>query len=51
MPITIEQKKYYRIKGACRQVDISKATYHRWIKRGLISDNILEDQRWYKWLI
>jgi predicted site-specific integrase-resolvase len=48
MPITIEQKKYYRTKEACLKAGISKATYHRWIKQGIISDNIIKDRRGWR---
>jgi predicted site-specific integrase-resolvase len=48
MSITIEQQKYYRTKEACLKAGISKATYHRWIKQGIISDNIIKDRRGWR---
>jgi predicted site-specific integrase-resolvase len=48
MSITIEQKKYYRTKEACCKAGISKATFHRWIKQGVISDNIIKDRRGWR---
>jgi predicted site-specific integrase-resolvase len=48
MSITIEQKKFYRTKEACLKAGISKATYHRWIKQGIISDNIIKDRRGWR---
>ena len=48
MSITIEQKKYYRTKEACLKAGISKATFHRWRKQGVISDNIIKDRRGWR---
>ena len=48
MSITIEQKKYYRTKEACDKAGISKATFYRWIKQGIISDSIIKDRRGWR---
>ena len=48
MSITIEQKKYYRTKEACLKAGISKATFHRWIKQGVISDTVMKDRRGWR---
>jgi predicted site-specific integrase-resolvase len=48
MSIIIERKKYYRTKEACCKAGISKATYHRWIKQGVINDNIIKDRRGWR---
>ena len=48
MSITIEQKEYYRTKEACAKAGISKATFHRWIKQGIISDSIIKDRRGWR---
>ena len=48
MPITIEQQKYYHTKEACLKAGISKATYHRWIKQGIIRDNTIKDRRGWR---
>jgi predicted site-specific integrase-resolvase len=48
MSITIEQKKYYRTKEACLKAGISKATYHRWVKQGVLSDSIMKDRRGWR---
>ena len=48
MSITIEQKKYYRTKEACHKAGISKATFHRWVKQGVINDNMIKDRRGWR---
>jgi len=48
MSVLIDNKQYYRIKEACLKAGISKATYHRWIKQGVISDNIVKDRRGWR---
>ena len=48
MPISVDSQKYYRTKEACCKAGISKATFHRWIKQGVISDNIIKDRRGWR---
>jgi predicted site-specific integrase-resolvase len=48
MSINIGQKKYYHTKEACLKAGISKATFHRWIKQGIISDNMIKDRRGWR---
>jgi predicted site-specific integrase-resolvase len=48
MSINIEQKKYYHTKEACLKAGISKATFHRWIKQGVIIDNMIKDRRGWR---
>jgi predicted site-specific integrase-resolvase len=48
MSITIEQKKFYHTKEACFEAGISKATFHRWIKQGIIKDNFAKDRRGWR---
>jgi excisionase family DNA binding protein len=48
MSVLIDNKQYYRIKEACHKAGISKATYHRWIKQGVISDNAVKDRRGWR---
>jgi predicted site-specific integrase-resolvase len=48
MPILIDSQKYYRTKEACLKAGISKATFHRWIKQGIISDSIIKDRRGWR---
>jgi len=48
MAVLIDKKQYYRTKEACHRAGISKATYHRWIKQGVISDNITKDRRGWR---
>ncbi len=48
MSVLIDNKQFYRTKEACHKAGISKATYHRWIKQGVISDNIIKDRRGWR---
>lgn len=48
MPVTIAHSKYYRTKEACLKAGISKATFHRWIKQGVIKDNFTKDRRGWR---
>lgn len=48
MSVIIEQKKYYRTKEACYKAGISKATFHRWIKQGVVNDNTIKDRRGWR---
>jgi len=48
MSITIKQQKYYRTKEACLKAGISRATFHRWIKQGVIIDNMIKDRRGWR---
>ena len=48
MSMIIEQKKYYRTKEACLKAGISKATFHRWIKQGVIKDDFPKDRRGWR---
>jgi excisionase family DNA binding protein len=48
MPISVDSQKYYRTKEACRKAGISKSTFHRWVKQGVISDNMLKDRRGWR---
>jgi DNA-binding transcriptional MerR regulator len=48
MSITIKRIKYYRTKEACLKAGISKATFHRWVKQGVINDNSSKDRRGWR---
>jgi predicted site-specific integrase-resolvase len=48
MSITIQRKKYYRTKEACHEAGISKATFHRWVRQGIVDDNIVKDRRGWR---
>jgi predicted site-specific integrase-resolvase len=48
MSVLIDNKQYCRTKEACHKAGISKATFHRWIKQGVISDNSIKDRRGWR---
>jgi predicted site-specific integrase-resolvase len=48
MPISINSQKYYHTKEACLKAGISKSTFHRWIKQGIINDSIIKDRRGWR---
>lgn len=38
MPQQIKGRTYYRTSEACRMAGVSKATFFRWIKEGILDD-------------
>jgi predicted site-specific integrase-resolvase len=48
MSVLIDNKQYCRTKEACHKAGISNATFHRWIKQGIIIDNIIKDRRGWR---
>jgi excisionase family DNA binding protein len=47
MPVTINEKTYYRTAEVCRRIGISRNTLFRWLKEGAISD--VEYRDWRGW--
>ncbi|MEK6672485.1 MAG: MerR family transcriptional regulator [Nitrospirota bacterium] len=41
-------KKYYRTNEACEMAGISRATYFRWLKVGVIKDVMYKDRRGWR---
>ena len=48
MPIVVDGKYYYTTSEACKEAGISKATYLRWIKEGIIKDVSQADRRGWR---
>lgn len=48
MPITINEKTYYRTNEACRIVGISRNTFFRWLREGLFTDVEIVDRRGWR---
>jgi DNA-binding transcriptional MerR regulator len=47
MSITMNSKRYYRTAEACRLAGISRMTFLRWVRLGLLSD--VEHRDWKGW--
>lgn len=49
MMVTVQNgKKYYRTNEACDMVGISRATFFRWLKAGVIKDVMYKDRRGWR---
>ena len=48
MPITINGKTYYRTIEVCRIIGISRNTFFRWLREGLIGDVECVDRRGWR---
>lgn len=48
MPIIIDGKKYYRTHEAIQLAGISRATFFRWLKDGIIPDAAQKDRRGWR---
>jgi DNA-binding transcriptional MerR regulator len=46
MPIEISGQKYYRTSEICSKASISRATLFRWIKRGIIKNQLRDRRGW-----
>lgn len=44
MPVVIEGKQFYRIGEALAVASVSRATYFRWLKLGLLKDTQFKDR-------
>ena len=47
MPVSINDKTYYRTAEVCRMVGMSRSTLFRWLKEGIVSD--VEYRDWRGW--
>jgi predicted site-specific integrase-resolvase len=45
MPVRINGQTYYRTSEACQMAGISKATFFRWLKAGILEDAPSKDRR------
>ncbi|MCD6358377.1 MAG: MerR family transcriptional regulator [Dehalococcoidia bacterium] len=48
MPTNINGKTYYRTSEACHRAGISKATFFRWLKVGVLDDVTLKDRKGWR---
>ena len=48
MPITINNKTYYRTSEVCQEAGLSRATLFRWLKEGVIEDAAHKDRRGWR---
>ena len=45
MPITIDNKTFYRTSEACQKAGISRSTLLRWLKEGSVKTDEYRDRR------
>jgi len=45
MPVKLNGQTYYRTSEACRKAGISKATFFRWLREGILEDVAHKDRR------
>jgi len=48
MPIEISGQTYYRTLEVCKIADISRSTFFRWIREGVIEDMAIKDRRGWR---
>lgn len=48
MPITLNSKKYYRTAEACSIACISRTTFMRWVREGIIVDVENRDRKGWR---
>lgn len=48
MPVKIDGAVYYRTAEACKKAGVSKNTFIRWIKEGILSDVEKRDRRGWR---
>jgi DNA-binding transcriptional MerR regulator len=48
MTISLDGKAYYRTAEACRLAGISRNTYFRWLREGLLPDVGMRDRRGWR---
>ena len=48
MPVKINGKVYYRTKEACKKIGISRATFHRWINEGIVTNPPTKDRNGWR---
>ena len=48
MPIIIDAQTYYRTSEACKRAGISKTTFLRWLREGIIEDVKHADRRGWR---
>lgn len=48
MPTIIGQRTYYRTLEACEAAGVSRSTFFRWLKMGVIEDALYKDRRGWR---
>lgn len=48
MSITLDGRTYYRTAEACKRAGISKATFLRWLKEGILEEVSHADRRGWR---
>jgi predicted site-specific integrase-resolvase len=48
MTISLDDKIYYRTAEACKSAGISRNTYFRWLREGLLPDVGMRDRRGWR---
>ena len=48
MPLKINGVIYFRTSEACKMAGISRATFFRWLKEGIIEDTRFKDRRGWR---
>jgi len=48
MPIVIGGQNYYRTSEACKMAGVSRATFIRWLKEGILRDASHTDRRGWR---
>jgi excisionase family DNA binding protein len=46
MPVGIDGNNYYWVLEVCREVNVSRSTLLRWLKRGVIREPIKDRRGW-----
>ena len=48
MPTVINAKTYYRTSEACQKAGVSRSTFFRWLKEGILDDVLSKDRRGWR---
>ena len=48
MPVTVNGQTYYRTADVCRTVGISRTTFFRWLKEGILGEAGHRDRRGWR---
>jgi excisionase family DNA binding protein len=48
MPVEINGQTYYRTAEVCRMVGLSRTTFFRWLKEGILKESGYRDRRQWR---
>ena len=48
MPVTVNGQTYYRTAEVCRMIGISRTTFFRWLKEGILREAKQRDRRGWR---